>query len=581
MNATARLEAPPATGAASPAWLNRAKPDQPEPDQAPDATEPDQTAEARGMAENLFYVEGLPAVAIVRRMEKAGISPEHINSAIESLEIKPAEFCTPKADVRKLTSPENGKKRQPINYKQLTEKYLACIDGEYAIRWQCGDWFEYRPAEGWRSMAEANLSARVMTWLQARSEKLARGSTVREILANLTGMTMAGIPEDMARPCWIRRDADGMPIAEPARNHVSFAGSVVDVIQAAKGCEGGQLVDVARRKLSEAFWSTDILPFKLADSYEGSMPLFQQLLDDALDMPEQSALQRMFGVCLSDETRWEAFWILCGAAASGKSTLLRVLEALVGEHNVSRVELQMLCERFQSWPITRSKINLTGDMPRLGKGGLGKVEGFFKNVTGQGARIDIEMKNQQQLLNVPVRARFVFAANSLPYLEDKSEGMWRRLRILSFERTCPPEKRDPTLADRIIGREMPAIAAWAIEGLSEVLLLNGVPDSERGEAAKADHRATCDTVRLWLQEAGYNPGGQDDRIPAQELYNQHLTWRQENGHRSIGAHEFYTRVCECMHAVKKLARIGSDRVQAFIGVKQEFVTLVTSPQLVL
>ena len=531
-------------------------------------------------------------VKLCAQMQKQGIAPEAIRAAAH--EDNTARNNPPLAradvdgivdsvracqdlDLRAITSAPNGNKggRPQLNYKALADKYLASIAGKYAIRWQSGDWFEFRPGEGWRTIAESNLSARIMTWLQDGEGKKARANTVREILANLIGMKLSGISEDMHRPCWIERDADGMPKATPAQNQVSFDGEVVDVMQAAKDCDSDKLHNVTRRRLSKDFWSTDILSFKLADSYEDRMPLFGKLLDDALDLPEQVALQRMFGVCLSDETRWEVFWILQGAAASGKSTFLRVMECLVGPHNVSRVELQTLIERFQAWPITRQKINITGDMPRLGKGGLGKVEGFFKNVTGQGAKIDVEMKNQQQLLNVPVRARFVFASNTLPYLEDKSEGIWRRLRIIPFERTCPPEKRDPTLADRIIADEMPAIAAWAIEGLSDVLQLKGVPDCERGEAMKAQHRATCDTVRLWIQESGYTSGKDGDRIPAKQLYEEHSEWRHDNGHRPMGAHEFYNRVCEHLRVAKKLAVIAGARVQAFVGIKKGEVTEVT------
>jgi hypothetical protein len=82
---------------------------------------------------------------------------------------------------------------------------------------------------------------------------------------------------------------------------------------------------------------------------------------------------------------------------------------------------------------------------------------------------------------------------------------------------------------------------------------------------------------LWVQEAGYTSGGDGDRIPAKQLYEEHLEWRGDNGHRSMGAHEFYSRVCEHLHADKKLARIGEKAMQAIIGIKKGFVTDVTSP----
>ena len=58
------------------------------------------------------------------------------------------------------------------------------------------------------------------------------------------------------------------------------------------------------------------------------------------------------------------------------------------------------------------------------------------------------------------------ATNDLPTISGMDEAIWRRIRVIEFPITIPPEQRDKRLADRLIS-ELPGILQWAMQGCIE------------------------------------------------------------------------------------------------------------------
>ena len=68
--------------------------------------------------------------------------------------------------------------------------------------------------------------------------------------------------------------------------------------------------------------------------------------------------------------------------------------------------------------------------------------GIFKALVGEDY-LTVEKKNKNPF-SFQSTARLLFSCNSIPKnYGDKSEGFYRRLIIVRFNYTVPPEKRDP------------------------------------------------------------------------------------------------------------------------------------------
>ncbi len=179
------------------------------------------------------------------------------------------------------------------------------------------------------------------------------------------------------------------------------------------------------------------------------------------------------------------------------------------------------------------------------------------------------MKNlDKQIENC--RARFIFATNSMPTFVDKSDGIWRRMRVIEFPVTIPREERDVHLADTIIASELPGIVQWALEGLVEIVRDNDVYESPMSTARKAEHRLNCDREKSFLLEACKVE--EDVFEPKDMLDATYTQWCRYNGRANpLSKVNFLKRVKEIYPHVEDCQRTfppGSGRrVRCFSGIE--------------
>jgi P4 family phage/plasmid primase-like protien len=421
-------------------------------------------------------------------------------------------------------------------------------------RWR-GTWFEFVSGRGWREIAEDEIEARVLTFLAAHPEHAqhARLNAVREILGHLGTFTLCGLPEVIEMPSRLIRDAAGTWSGEPCPNVVAVRvdGQLVtlDLIEAAKHIAGLRPDLPAPGAADSSFFSLDWMPYRVEARHltpvgvdlEQEAPLFSKYLEHALDPAEQAAVQRMIGLCLTDLTRFEVFWFFHGRSGrEGKTVGLDILQALLGRCDaVACVDIATLADRFSCWPLAHAKVNLTGDSNAVEHGSLVKLEGLFKNLVSGGA-FEYERKNEQKR-SARCKARFIFAANSLPEFVDRSDAIWERLRVIDFPRQVPRDRRDPHLADKIIRQELPAVFAWAVAGLADVIASNACQDTRRGLDLKAELRQSCDHEAEFVSDAGLvrDPSGS---LPTDELYREYRIWAGDNGYRPLGSAKFLGRL---------------------------------------
>ena len=454
-------------------------------------------------------------------------------------------------DRRKITSPNNGsnggRPRAP-NHADTATLFLKeklSENGVPTVRHWRDTWWTYS-ATGWASATHGEMLKRILTWLQTKDEPLADFCTItyaQNVLANLSAFELCGIPATAERPCWL---ASG----EDARNWMAFSnGLAVDVWDYAEALAKNEVPAGCVRSVTPDLFSTDYVPYPW-DEDPGEPELFLKYLRrvcPAFDVFE--AVRRAAGLLLADCSRFEVFFQLVGNGANGKTVLLDIIEALVGRQNVSHVALESLAPgmRFQSWPLATAKVNISGELATdIGHANLAAVEGQFKHAVS-GGNIEIERKGVDKML-ARCRARFIMASNTLPTFIDKTDAIWRRLRIIPFDVQIPNHERDVHLAAKIVSSELPAILLWALNGLADVIRDGHFQECSRGAAIKEMHRSTCDHEREFLAEH-FEAGDDSDRIASAVLYDEYKTWMSANGYRGVmGAGKFKQRVEETFPA---------------------------------
>jgi len=234
---------------------------------------------------------------------------------------------------------------------------------------------------------------------------------------------------------------------------------------------------------------------------------------------DRAKLQEFAGYCLHHwGLPFHKSLFLVGPTASGKSTFLDTINALLGDDTVASLTPQQLTgERFAPAELYGKWANIRNDIPKS------TVEntGMFKELIA-GDPMKAEEKNKDPFFFNPT-AKHLFSANQLPEMNVDDEAFFRRVLLVAFPETVPEPERDKRL-DEKLQNELPGILNWAIEGLQR-LLGNG---KFTGDKSPGYTRETWskwgDSVERFAKVAITNG---DDSIPKDRLYAAYLQYCRE------------------------------------------------------
>src|SRR5439155_19290857 len=119
-------------------------------------------------------------------------------------------------------------------------------------------------------------------------------------------------------------------------------------------------------------------------------------------------------------------------------------------------------------------------------------------------------------------------------------AIWRRVRLVPFTVTIPPEERDPELPDKLL-EERAGILAWAVEGCAEWQRI-GLDPPEDVRAATDAYRKDMDVLGGFISDR-CNVAPQA-RATAGALYETYLTWAHQAGEKAVSRRAFGLALAE-------------------------------------
>jgi len=158
---------------------------------------------------------------------------------------------------------------------------------------------------------------------------------------------------------------------------------------------------------------------------------------------------------LSGSLERETAFFLLGEGANGKSTILSFLTAVYGKRFVSSANLHQFGETFGLEPLIGCRLNVSNES---GESDFVHSAAFKAIVTGE--PLNVNRKNKE-IVTVTFRMKLLFAMNSAPVIADKTEGMYRRIEVLRFDKTIPKDKRIDGF-EKIMFDEASEILSWCI-----------------------------------------------------------------------------------------------------------------------
>lgn len=256
-------------------------------------------------------------------------------------------------------------------------------------------------------------------------------------------------------------------------------------------------------------------------------------------------VQRIAGYSLTGLVNEQCLFFLYGIGANGKSTLLNLLLALLGDYAGPAAPGLLLERQGEQHPTQiadlygRRLVVVTeiGEGKRL-------AEELVKQITG-GDRLKGRYMNRD-FFDFEPEFKLWLAANHRPLIRGTDHAIWRRIPIVPFEAVFADQpgpgeqQKDPELAERLRG-ELPGILAWAVRG-GLAWQRVGLKRPDKVEHATAAYRAEMDNVGDFLLDCcQLDP---TFRARAGDLYEAYRQWAERNGEAPMRQIAFGQRLQE-------------------------------------
>jgi putative DNA primase/helicase len=228
----------------------------------------------------------------------------------------------------------------------------------------------------------------------------------------------------------------------------------------------GGMLDITTRvnyPATPQFFTRTALPVSYDENAQ--CPQFRGFLAEVLDDEGLVALlQQWFGYLITTDVSIQKLLYLQGVSRSGKGTIGRVLDALVGVNNVSSHMLSDIATNFDRESMIGKSLLKVSEVHAGNKQDLEKAVSVINQITGED-RTHIQRKHKGSL-DVDLRLHVVLMGNGYPDFGEHATAFGTRADVIPFRITFVG-REDNTLTKRLL-TELPGILNFALDGLADL-----------------------------------------------------------------------------------------------------------------
>lgn len=213
----------------------------------------------------------------------------------------------------------------------------------------------------------------------------------------------------------------------------------------------------------------------------------------------RALLEEMAGYCMFRRNELRKCFILTGDKKNGKSTYLDLITHMLGEENISALDLADIGSQFKTAEMVGKLANIGDD---IGDEFI-KNPAIFKKVVS-GDRITVERKGVDPFA-FNNYAKLLFSANDIPRIKDKSGAVLDRLIIIPFNATFDKNANDYDPFIKYKLRKPPVIEALiqlALDGLTRVLNNQEFTNTEAVQNEIEAYKENNNPIILFFKETG-------------------------------------------------------------------------------
>ena len=245
--------------------------------------------------------------------------------------------------------------------------------------------------------------------------------------------------------------------------------------------------------------------------------------------------RRAAGMSLTGVVRDHVLFFCYGTGANGKTTYLTALQDTMGPDYAMKAPPDLLLTRkAESHPTERADLAGKRFVACIEAGeGRRLAESLVKELTG-GDRVRARRMREDFWEFAPTHKLWL-AANHKPIIRGTDLGIWRRIKLIPFTVTIPPESQDKTLPEKLRA-EASGILAWAVLGCIEWQREGFDDEPAAVKQGAAAYRAEMDIIGGFLDDCCLF--GDGNEASAKALYTCYLEWAKANGEKPVNRTAF-------------------------------------------
>lgn len=295
-----------------------------------------------------------------------------------------------------------------------------------------------------------------------------------------------------------------------------------------------------------------------------------ELMDSTLDKIAchdsniRNLLEECIGSCLyrSNTLGGGKAFILTGEGANGKSTFIYIIQKVLGEENISALDVKEVNERFKNAELFGKLANIGDDISTDYIPDVGVLK---KLITGE--RIGgIERKGQDPF-EFNNYSKFIFSANDIPRMggAKDSKPLRRRFIIIPFNAVFSPEDADHNSNikyELVMQEHIEYAILLGLKGLQRVLKTGNYSKSEKVDEQLEDFEVRNNSVKAFVVECEENEFEGNYNIinePCSKVYRHYEEFCLRNGLKNaFSRNEFGKQLQRILPITTKSSRLKEE-----------------------
>lgn len=291
-----------------------------------------------------------------------------------------------------------------------------------------------------------------------------------------------------------------------------------------------------------------------------------QFLDEVMqgDKDKIRYLQKLFGTCLTGDTRLEKMWFLFGSTTrNGKSTMIECISDILGDYSKTiRPETLSIKNNPDSRTASPDVAKLAGarlcvcsEIPKR----MPLDVGLLKTLSGRDT-VTARFLHQDEFQFKP-KFKMVCNTNFLPIVSDSTVFKSDRVQIVSFDKHFTEQEQDKTLKDKLSTKEaLSGILNWMIEGWI-AFCKEGLEPPEAVTKATVEYETSSDKLQNFINDCLVKSVGKN--ISVKDAYAKYEEWCSENGYHTENKRNFISD-CQSKGIFKERGMVDGSQMRNII-----------------